>query len=171
VFGRGAFCALRKCLLYSVVVALSLHLGIVNDKIAFDEGLLLGLFDDRGSVEVDLVVDDEEGIVRIEDVVVNRHAIQVLLEQVLEEQILLLEGGLLLLNSQLVQVDLVVPLVEVVQLFELVVGILVDSNNLLYVHLSFDHAVGITLVEGEHLLLLSLELTAELSSLEDLLTE
>ena len=154
-----------------MVVALSLHLGVVNDKIAFDEGLLLGLFDDRGSVEVDLVVDDEERVVRIENIVVNRHAIQVLLEQVLEEEILLLEGSFLLLNSQLVQVNLVVAFVEVVQLLELIVRIFVNSHNLLYVHLSLNHAIRVTLVEGKHLLLLSLKLTAELSSLEDLLTK
>ena len=154
-----------------MVVGLSLHLCVVNDKITFDKGLLLGLFDDRRPVEIDLVVNYEEGVVRIEHIVVNRHAIQVLLEQVLEEQILLLERSFLLLNSQLIQVDLVVPLVEVVQLLELIVGILINPDNLFDVHFCFDHAVGITLVEGKYLLLFGLELTAKLRSLEDLLTK
>ena len=41
--------------------------------------------DNRGPVEVDLVVDDEQRVVVVDDIVVNADTIQVLLKQVLEE--------------------------------------------------------------------------------------
>merc|ERR1740130_539938 len=155
----------------SVVVGLSLHVVVVDNHVTLDEGLLLSLFDDRRTVEVDLVVDNEEGVVGVEDVVVDGDTIEVLLEKVLEEEVLFLEGSLLLLNGQLVEVDFVVTFVEVVQLLELIVGSLIHANDLLNSDLSFDHTVGVRLVERQDLLLLSLEFTAKFSGLKDLLSK
>ena len=67
--------------------------------------------------------------------------------------------------------NFVVTFVEVVELFELVVGISFDSNDLFDVHLGFDHAVRVTLIEWEHFFFLSLQLSAELCRLQDLLTK
>ena len=150
---------------------MSLHVVVVDNDVTFDESLLLGFFDDGRTVEVDLVVNDQERVVGVEDIVVNGHTIQVLLEEVLEEQVLLLEGGLLLLNGELVKVDLVVTFVEIVELLELVVRFLVHAGNLLDAHLGFDHAVRVGLVEGKYLFFLSLEFTAEFGSLEDLFSK
>ena len=86
----------------SVVISLPLHGHIVDDEVSFDERLLLRLFNNRRSVEINLVVDNEQGIVCIEHVVVDRHSIQVLLQQVLEEKVFLLKRRLLFLNGQLV---------------------------------------------------------------------
>jgi len=68
-------------------------------------------------------------------------------------------------------VDLVVALVEVVELLEFVESIFVKTLDLVDVDLCFDHAVGVTLIEGKHLFLLSLELTTKLSSLENLFSK
>ena len=60
-----------------------------------------------------------------------------MLEQVLEEQVLLLESGLLLLDCQFIKVDLVITLVKVVKLLEFVVGVWVYAENLLDLLLRF----------------------------------
>ena len=86
----------------SVVISLPLHGHIVDDEVSFDERLLLSLFNNRRSVEINLVVDNQQRIVCIEHVVVDRHSIQVLLQQILEEKVFLLKRRLLFLNGQLV---------------------------------------------------------------------
>jgi len=86
----------------SVVISLPLHGHIVDDEVSFDESLLLSLFNNRRSVEINLVVDNQQRIVCVEHVVVDRHSIQVLLQQILEEEVFLLKRRLLFLNGQLV---------------------------------------------------------------------
>ena len=86
----------------SVVISLPLHGHIVDDEVSFDERLLLSLFNNRRSVEINLVVDNQQWVVCIEHVVVDRHSIQVLLQQILEEEVFLLKRRLLFLNGQLV---------------------------------------------------------------------
>ena len=86
----------------SVVISLPLHGHIVDDEVSFDERLLLSLFNNRRSVEINLVVDNQQRVVCVEHVVVDRHSIQVLLQQVLEEKVFLLKRRLLFLNGQLV---------------------------------------------------------------------
>jgi len=86
----------------SVVISLPLHGHIVDDEVSFDESLLLSLFNNRRSVEINLVVDNQQRVVCIEHVVVDRHSIQVLLQQILEEEVFLLKRRLLFLNGQLV---------------------------------------------------------------------
>jgi len=68
---------------------LSLHVVVVNDNVTFDESFLLGFFDNRRTVKVDLVVDNEKRVVSVKDIVVDGDTIQVLLKQVLEEEVLL----------------------------------------------------------------------------------
>lgn len=75
----------------------------------------------RRSVEIDLRVDDEQRVVRVDDVIVDAHTIQVLLQQTLEEHVLFFKSGLLFLDGKFVEQDLVVPLVEIVEQLELVV--------------------------------------------------
>ena len=155
-----------------MILVVALHGEVVDNGVSLDVGRGSAVFHhDRRPVQVDTVVDDEQRVVVVDDVVVDTDAIQVLLEQVLEEEVFLLKRGLLLLNRQLVQVNLVVALVEVVQLLELVVGVRIDADNL------FDHLVGlllsirVRLVEGKHFFLLRLKLAAQLSRLEDTLAE
>ena len=155
----------------SVVVGLSLHVVVVDNHVTLDEGLLLSLLDDGRTVEVDLVVDNEEGVVGVEDVVVDGDTIKVLLEKVLEEEVLLLEGCFLLLDGQLVEVDLVITLVKAIQLLELVIGVGINSDDFLNHLVRLLLGIRVGLVEGKHLLFLSLELTAKLSCLKDALTE
>ena len=108
-----------------------MELRVVKLEVSFDDSCVLAIFvDNRGSVEVDLVVDDEQRVVRVNNVVVDGYAIEVLLEQVLEEQVLLLESGLLFFDGQFVELDLVVTLVEVVETFELVDVVLVNAIDL-----------------------------------------
>ena len=155
-----------------MILVVALHGEVVDNGVSLDVGRGGAIFHhDRRPVQVDTVVDDEQRVVVVDDVVVDTDAIQVLLEQVLEEEVFLLKRGLLLLNRQLVQVNLVVALVEVVQLLELVVGVRIDADNL------FDHLVGlllsirVRLVERKHFFLLRLKLAAQFSRLEDTLAE
>jgi hypothetical protein len=86
-----------------MVVCVPLQIVVGNFLVALNEGVVLSFFRyNRRSVEVDFVVDDEKRVVSVNDVVVNRNTIQVLLKKVFEEHILLIESGLLLLDCQLV---------------------------------------------------------------------
>ena len=67
--------------------------------------------------------------------------------------------------------NFVVSFVEVIKLLKLVISMLFNAYDLLHVHLCFDHAVRITLVEWQHLFFFSLKLTAKLSRLQDFLTK
>ena len=154
-----------------MIILVPLQCEVVDDGVSLDVGGVGAvLHDHRGPVEVDAVVDDQERVAVVDDVVVDGDTIQVLLQQVLEEEILLLEGGLLLLNRKLVQVDLVVTLVEVVERPELVVGVGVNAQDFLDGLIRFLLGVRVALVERKNFFLFSLELTAELSSLQDALT-
>ena len=132
-------------------------------------GALFG--DDRGSVKVDLVVDDQQGVVGVDHIVVDTHTIQVLLEQVLKEQVLLLKSGLLLVDGQLVQVDLVKAFVEVVQHLKFVVRVRVKTSDFLDAHVGVFCGIGVRLVERKHFLLFSLKLSAKLSGFQDFLSQ
>merc|ERR1719273_1882186 len=88
----------------SVILVVALHSEVVDDGVSLDVGRGSAVFHhDRRPVQVDAVVDDQQRVVVVDDIVVDAYAIQVLLEQVLEEEVLLLKGRLLLLNRQLVQ--------------------------------------------------------------------
>jgi len=77
----------------------------------------------------------------------------------------------LLLDRKLVKIDLVVALVEVVELLVLIVGMRVNTDNLIYHLVRLLLGIGVGLVEGQNLLLLSLKLTAQLSCLQDALSK
>ena len=155
-----------------MVIVVALHGEVVNNSVTLDVGGGRAiLHDDWRPVQVDAVVDNEEGIVVVDDIIVHADTIQVLLQQVLEEQVLLLKSSLLLLDGQLVQVHLVVALVEVVKLLELIVGVRIDTNDLFDGLLRLLLCVRVRLVEGKHLFFLSFQLTAKLSCLEDALAE
>ena len=64
-----------------MVSGISLHGGVVDDDVALNEGLVrLALhFLNRWSVQVDLRVDNQERVVRIDDIVVDANTVQVLL--------------------------------------------------------------------------------------------
>ena len=106
----------------SVVISVVLERKVVDDRVTLDVSGCSTIFhDDRRPVEVDAVIDDEKRVVVVDDIVVDTDTIQVLLQQVLEEEVLLLKSSLLLLDSKLIEVNLVVALVEVVKLLEFVV--------------------------------------------------
>lgn len=76
----------------SIIIGISLHVLVINDYISLDDGLVGGAVVhslDGGSVQVDSVVDDEEGVVVVHDVVVHADSVEVLLEERLEEHVLL----------------------------------------------------------------------------------
>merc|ERR1712013_875457 len=86
----------------SVVVGIPLQGVAVDDNVAFnDSGVLAFVTHNRWSIKVDLVIDDKQRIVVVDDIVVNAHTVQVLLEQILEEEVLLFKGSLLLFDSKL----------------------------------------------------------------------
>ena len=134
----------------SHVVSIALQSLIGDFEVAFNLGdVATFVCDNWGSVQVDLVVDDQERVVRIHNVIVNGDTVQVLLKQVLEEKVLFLQSRLLLLDGQLVKVDFVEPLVEVVEHLELLEsGGLVQTRNLLNVDVGLIHRVRVALVEG-----------------------
>ena len=155
-----------------MIIVVVLPGKVVDNSVALDvSGGGAILHNDRWAVQVDTVVDHEQRVVVVDDVVVDTDTVEVLLEQVLEEKVLLLEGGLLLLDRKLVKVDLVVALVEVVELLVLVVGVRVNTDNLIDHLVRLLLGIRIGLVERQDLLLLSLELAAQLSCLQDTLTE
>ena len=121
-----------------MVVVVPLHGVVVDHGVAFDVGRVGAILHNHGrSVQIDTVVDHQQRVVVVDNVVVHTDTIQVLLEQVLEEQVLLLESGLLLLDCQFIKVDLVITLVKVVKLLEFVVGVWVYAENLLDLLLRF----------------------------------
>ena len=134
----------------SHVVGIALQSLIGDFEVAFNLGdVATFVCDNWGSVQVDLVVDDQERVVRIHNVIVNGDTVQVLLKQVLEEKVLFLQSRLLLLDGQLVKVDFVEPLVEVVEHLELLEsGGLVQTRNLLNVDVGLIYRVRVALVEG-----------------------
>ena len=125
----------------------------------------------RRPVEVDLVVDNEQRVVVVDNIVVHAHTIQVLLEQILEEQVLFLEGSLLLLDGQLVEVDLVETLVEIVKHFEFVLRIAVETADFFNLELGLGLTVWVRLVERQDLFLFGFKFSAEFSGLEDSASE
>ena len=155
-----------------MIIVVALQGEVVDDGVSFDIGRGCAIFhDDRRSVQVHAVINDQERVVVVNNVVVHTDTIQVLLEQVLEEEVLLLEGCFLLLDGQLVEVDLVITLVKAIQLLELVIGVGINSDDFLNHLVRLLLGIRVRLVEGKHLLFLSLELTAKLSCLKDALTE
>ena len=112
---------------------------------------------DRWSVEVNLRVNDEQWVARIEDVIVNTDTVEILLQERLEEHVFFLKSSLLLLNSKLIEEDLVVSLVEVIKKLELVVLGLLHTFNLLDVDVwNLFHLDLVTLIEWENLLFFGL---------------
>ena len=132
-----------------MIVVVMLPGKVVDNRVALDVG---GggaiLHNDRWAVQVDTVVDNKQRVVVVDDIVVDADAIEVLLEQVLEEEVLLLKGCLLLLDRKLVKVDLVVALVEVVELLVLIVGVRVNTDNLIDHLVRLLLGIGVGLVEG-----------------------
>ena len=132
-----------------MIVVVMLPGKVVDNSVALDVG---GggaiLHNDRRAVQVDTVVDHKQRVVVVDDVVIDADAIEVLLEQVFEEEVLLLEGCLLLLDRKLVKIDLVVALVEVVELLVLIVGVRIDTDNLIDHLIRLLLGIGVRLVEG-----------------------
>ena len=163
-----------------MIVGISLHGAVIDDIVCLDVGLvglLVGVeaFDGR-AIKVDLIVHNQERIVCIHHIVVHTHTIQVLLQQRLKEHVLFLQCGLLLLDGELVEQDLIETLVELIEQLELVVLLLLETldplnRNLGEAFLGTTSGVGVTLVEGKHLLLLGLQFAAELGCLQDLLAQ
>ena len=148
-----------------------MHGDVVDDEVSLDEGLFLRLFDDWWTVQVHLVVHYQERVVRIKHIIIDRHTIKILLQQILEKEVFLLKRCFLFFNCQLVKVHLVVAFVEVVELFKLVIRILLNPDDLLNVHVCLDHAVWVALLEGEDFFFLGFELAAKLGGFQDLFTE
>jgi hypothetical protein len=97
----------------SEVVGVALHRSVVDYRIALDNSSVsTRVSDDGRSVESKLVVDNQEWVAVVNNIVVNTNTIEVLLQEVLEEGVFLLESGLLLLDGELIEEDLVVALVE-----------------------------------------------------------
>jgi len=134
----------------SHVVGIALKSLIGDFEVAFNLGdVATFVCHNWGSVQVYLVVDDQKGVVRVHNIIVNGDTVQVLLKQILEEKVLFLQSRLLLFDGQLVKVDFVEPLVEVVEHLELLEsGGLVQTRNLLNVDVRLIHRVRVALVEG-----------------------
>ena len=132
-----------------MIIVVMLPGKVVDNGVALDVG---GggaiLHNDRRAIQVDTVVDHKQRVVVVDDVVVDADAIEVLLEQVLEEEVLLLKGCLLLLDRKLVKIDLVVALVEVIELLVLIVGVRVNSDNFIDHLVRLLLSIWVGLVEG-----------------------
>ena len=132
-----------------MIVVVMLPGKVIYNGVALDVcGGCTILHYDRRAVQVDTVVDHKQRVVVVDDVVIDADAIEVLLEQVFEEEVLLLEGCLLLLDRKLVKIDLVVALVEVVELLVLIVGVRIDTDNLIDHLIRLLLGIGVRLVEG-----------------------
>ena len=132
-----------------MIVVVMLPGKVVDNSVALDVGGGGTIFHNDGrAVQVDTVVDHEQRVVVIDDVVVDADAIKVLLEQVFEEEVLLLQGGLLLLDCKLVKVDLVVAFVEVIELLVLIVRVRVNTNDLIDHLVRLILSIRVRLVEG-----------------------
>ena len=152
-------------------VRVALSGDVVDNGVTLDVGGMGAiLLNDWWSVEVDSVVHNEQWVVVVDDIVVDTDSIQVLLEEVLEEEILLFEGSLLLLDGKLVKMNLVESLVEGVKHLELVVSVGIKTGNLLNIDFSLFHGIRIRLIEWEDLFFLSFEFTAKLGCLENSLS-
>jgi hypothetical protein len=89
-------------------------------EVGIDDGGLVCFFDGFLG-DLDAVVDDEEGVVGAEDLVVERDAVEVLFEEGFQHLVVLAEGLFLLLNGQTVQQNLVESFEKVIQVFKLFV--------------------------------------------------
>jgi hypothetical protein len=116
--------------------------------------------DDRWPVELQLVVDNQQRVGVVDNVIIDTHTVQVLLEQILEESVFLLKSGLLLFDGQLVKQDLVVTLVELVQVLELLVSFLVEALDLVDADLGLVLDIRVRLVERKDLFFLRFKLAA-----------
>jgi hypothetical protein len=116
--------------------------------------------DDRWPVELQLVVDNQQRVGVVDNVIVDTHTVQVLLEQILEESVFLLKSGLLLFDGQLVKQDLVVTLVELVQVLELLVSFLVEALDLVDADLGLVLDIRVRLVERKDFFFLRFKLAA-----------
>mmetsp|Transcript_22423 Transcript_22423/g.53224 ORF Transcript_22423/g.53224 Transcript_22423/m.53224 type:complete len:443 (-) Transcript_22423:248-1576(-) len=137
-----------------------------------------------GHDDVGLVVDDEQRVGCVDDVLVDRDTVEVLLEDGAQVGVLAAQPVALALDGLLVEQHLVVPLEEVVEVVPLLDhvtvlarggGLQVDGRGLQ--RLAQVGGVGGRLlllldgglVEGQHLLALRLELTGELGEAQDAL--
>jgi hypothetical protein len=127
--------------------------------------------DDWRTVERKLVVDHKKWVAVVDDIVVDRDTIEVLLEEVLEEGVFLLESGFLLLDGQLVKEHFVEAFVELVQVLEFAVGVPFKSLDPVDPNLRIAADILVGVVEWQNLFFLSLKLSAELGSLEDFLAQ
>ena len=154
-----------------MIVGVALEHHVVELVVAFNLGDVAALVGNDGrSVQVHLVVDNEQRVVGVHHVVVNRHTVQVLFKQVLEEEVFLLESSLLLLDGQFVEVHLVDALVEVVQHFELLkCFFLVQARDFFDVNIGLVHGVGVGLVERQDLFFLGFKFATQLRGLQNLL--
>lgn len=157
-----------------------MHSAIVDDVVGVDDGLVWSTVPghslDGRAIEVNLVVNDKERVVGIHHVVVDTDTIQILLQQTLEEHVLLLQCSLLFVDGKSVKEDLVEAFVELVEKLELVILLLLEAFNSFYgdlreTFLGASCGIGVTLIERQYLLLLSLELAAEFCSLENFLSK
>jgi len=145
----------------SVVIGVTLHRGVGNDGVALDHGGVGATVpDDRWPVELQLVVDNQQRVGVVDNVIIDTHTVQVLLEQILEESVFLLKSGLLLFDGQLVKQDLVVTLVELVQVLELLVSFLVEALDLVDADLGLVLDIRVRLVERKDLFFLRFKLAA-----------
>ena len=152
----------------SVVVRVSLQSIAVHHSIALNDSGVLGIVThNRRSVQVDLVVHNEQRIVVVDHIIVDAHTVKILLQQILKEQVLLLKGGFLFLNCQLVEVHFVEALVEVVKQLEFVLRLITESSNLLNLDFTLYLTVRVWLIERQDLLFLSFELSAKFCSFEN----
>lgn len=89
-------------------------------NISLDNDRLL-IFLDRLLRKLDSVVDNEQRIIRTQDLVVKGNSIQVLLQERFEHLVVFYQGFFLFLDCQAIEQDFVVSFEEVVQVFELFV--------------------------------------------------
>ena len=151
-------------------MTLHLHICLPDSNNSLDRGFIF-LPLDGGLRDVNFVVDDEKGVVVFQHIVIEGDSIQVLLEKRLKKVIVLLEGLLLLFNGQLIEQNLIVPLIEVLE-----VVVLFDLGRLEFVEVFPEVFGNLTVidgafVEGQNFFLLGFESPAELRRLEDLFSE
>lgn len=165
---------------FSIVVSVTLHSTIVDDVVGVDDGLVWctipGESLDGRAIKVDLVVNDKKRIVGIHHVVVDTDTIQILLKQTLEEHILLLQCGLLLVDGKSIEENLIKAFIELVEQLKLIILLFLETfdsfnGDLREAFLGTSGGIRVTLIERQDLLLLSLELAAEFGSLKNLFSE
>ena len=116
---------------------------------------------DWWSVKINFGVDNQQWIAGIKNIIVDTHAVKILLEERLEEHILFFESCLLLFNSKLIEKDFVVSLVEVIKELELIVLGFLHAFNLLDVYVwNLFHLNFVTLIERKDLFLFGFKFSA-----------